>query len=325
MAAKRSTLIIATVGVMTAALLYMSSTDQRSPDGSETRERTSPDTAERSTFPSVEDDHDETEFTSIIASRGIKASDPTPFFVVTRFGDDRVSRENSVSAESDLEAFKNDVRGQFTSEEIPDLTDATSAGDGEAAYVLYVIYMDCSNTLSVPASDAAAERLEGMVDYPAKWFSERRTFCGSVDSYSALSEAMNWLLVAADLRYEPAMLRLITTGFYPAFRLASRGQYDAIPMYRAATFRTLSILQDAGVPVAFEVIGTFIANGTFGVPDMKLAYAYLRADDLMVRDSGGNGLAYADHLARFLDGAELLEADAMGWEICQRYAQGTCQ
>lgn len=325
MAAKRSTLIIATIGVMSAALLYMAGTDQRSPNGSETREWSSPDTAERSTFPSVEDDHNETEFNSIIASRGIKASDPRPFFVGTRFADDRVSRGNSVSAESDLEAFKNDVRGQFTSEEIPDLTDVASAGDGEAAYVLYVIYMECSNTLSVPASDAAAERLEGMVDYPANWFSERRKFCGSVDSYSATSEAMKWLLVSADLRYEPAMLRLITMGFYPAFRLASRGQYDAIPMYRAATFRTLSILQDAGVPVAFEVIGTFIANGTFGVPDMKLAYAYLRAHDLMVRGSDVTSLATADHLSRHLDSEELVAAEAMGWEICQRYARGTCQ
>ena len=219
MAAKRSTLIIATIGVMTAALLYMSRTDQRSPDGSETRERTSPDTAERSTFPSVEDDHNETEFTSIIASRGIKASDPRPFFVGTRFGDDRVSRENSVSAESNLETLKNDVRGQFTFEQIPELRDAAIAGDGEAAYVLYVIYMECSNTLSVPASDAAAERLEGMVDYPPNWFSERRKFCGSVDSYSATSEAMKWLLVSADLRYEPAMLRLITRGSIPLFVL----------------------------------------------------------------------------------------------------------
>ena len=58
---------------------------------------------------------------------------------------------------------------------------------------------------------------------------------------------------------------------------------------------------------------------------MKLAYAYLRAHDLMVRDSDGTSIAYADHLSRHLHSEELLDADAMAWEICQRYAQGACQ
>lgn len=247
------------------------------------------------------------------------------FFQGTRYAGTHVSTDDSILAENALEEFKNMLRQDYTAADFPGLEHAAQTGDAEAAYILYVLYMECTNSLLNPVSPTAAARLKTDSEIPAKMIDRYERLCSATDSYTAMSEAMRWLLVSADRYYEPAMLRLVTMGFYPAFRLASRGEYDAIPRYRDSTFRTLAVLRKAGRPIAFEITGTFIANGTFGPPDLEAAYIYLRAHDLMASAPSDTGLSYLDLLSRQLDAEELLRADNMARDMCREFSSGVCQ